>query len=313
MRIQLLSSLAVAAVLCAANATGQAGIDPDLAKLQTQGSVIAPVAFPPPNAAAGMVSVDATGSDTFTTPDFHGVANSATVAVIRVTWDLSADFDAFFDFDGGSGFGAGLAPEIGATGGMAAGDVTWSYAGLLAAGHPQVLIADISPPMAPGAMFRFGADTDFFVGDPCPGGNFGAAPAVVTVDFADGSSTTCTFVTTSATSSVADCPHSGGLVLGISGSCPGPATVRVTGATPGGKVVIARAFSPGSFVVPAGFPCAGTVLGLSGSGIAVAASVIADGSGTVSFGATLPAAACGRIFAQAIDLGSCTTSNVVGI
>ncbi|HEX9793053.1 MAG TPA: hypothetical protein VGC54_03640 [Planctomycetota bacterium] len=41
--------------------------------------------------------------------------------------------------------------------------------------------------------------------------------------------------------------------------------------------------------------------------------VAADANGHITFNANVPAAACGRVFLQAIDLSSCDTSNVVGL
>lgn len=93
--------------------------------------------------------------------------------------------------------------------------------------------------------------------------------------------------------------------------CPGVVAFDATGATPGGQVALVFAACTGAFVVPSG-PCAGTTLGLCGSGIQVVATQPADGSGLASFRGQAPSAACGR-FLQAVDVSTCGTSNVVTI
>jgi hypothetical protein len=100
----------------------------------------------------------------------------------------------------------------------------------------------------------------------------------------------------------------GGLHLDVSGACPGLNTATVTGATPGGSVAIGISAVAGSFVIPSGFLCAGTVLGLGGTP-SLAAVLSADGSGTATLSGSVPAALCGYSV-QAVDLTSCTTSNV---
>ncbi len=100
-----------------------------------------------------------------------------------------------------------------------------------------------------------------------------------------------------------------GPVLAVSGICPGPVTVSVTGATPGGSVAIGYSGSTGAFTIPSGFPCAGTVLGLGGTPMLVTI-LVADGTGAASGGGSLPASVCGGSI-QAVDFGTCTTSNVV--
>lgn len=97
----------------------------------------------------------------------------------------------------------------------------------------------------------------------------------------------------------------------IEGACPGAATVTVTDATPNGTVAIIGALGKGSVVIPLGV-CAGTALGLNGTAT-LAFTIPVDGSGVAAAQVNLPALVCGRAFAQAIDLGSCATSNVAGL
>ena len=105
---------------------------------------------------------------------------------------------------------------------------------------------------------------------------------------------------------------SGGPLMTLTGTCPGPVTANVSGATPGGQVGLLYAIGTGSFVIPAGNPCAGTTLGLDASAV-LGAIVTANASGSVSAGFQAPAIACGRVFGQAVDGATCTTSNVVSL
>lgn len=100
----------------------------------------------------------------------------------------------------------------------------------------------------------------------------------------------------------------GGPTLSLSGSCPGASTASVTGATPGGRVAIALSAGTGSFVIPGG-PCGGTVLGLAATPSLIAI-LTANGGGSVSISGNLPAGLCGR-YLQAVDLATCTPTNVV--
>lgn len=103
-------------------------------------------------------------------------------------------------------------------------------------------------------------------------------------------------------------PCGGGLALTLAGDCPGTVTASVSGATPGGNVAFIRAFGEGSVQVPPG-PCEGTELGLDASATLLAIEQ-ADANGNASIAGNAPNAACGRVFVQALDLGSCSTSNV---
>jgi len=101
------------------------------------------------------------------------------------------------------------------------------------------------------------------------------------------------------------------LKLRILGPCPGPVTVSVCGASPGGPVAFVTDTGLGSFTIPGGVVCAGTQLCLSGTNIKLRRTLAADGGGNITFGATVPAAACGVIYVEAVDLRRCTASNVI--
>jgi hypothetical protein len=96
----------------------------------------------------------------------------------------------------------------------------------------------------------------------------------------------------------------------VGGSCPA-IQIDIEGATPSGQVALLYAFGQGSFVVPGG-PCIGTVLGLDSS-VSLAIMLQADAAGTIAWNANVPAGACGNVFLQALDLGSCATSAVSGL
>ncbi|MFG0329051.1 MAG: hypothetical protein ACF8PN_04045 [Phycisphaerales bacterium] len=100
--------------------------------------------------------------------------------------------------------------------------------------------------------------------------------------------------------------------LSVDGVCPGVMTFTAENMTPDGNVAFIYAFGTGSQTIPAGNPCAGTQLGLDRSA-QLGATQRADGSGVAVVMPNVPAAACGRVFIQALDLSSCGTTNVVGL
>jgi hypothetical protein len=104
---------------------------------------------------------------------------------------------------------------------------------------------------------------------------------------------------------VADAP----LSLSITGSCP-DFQFSVTNATRLERVALLRAGGLGTFVVPTGKPCAGTLLGLSGS-VSLAKMLTANGAGQASFSVRVPAGACGTVFLQALDLSTCRVSTAL--
>ena len=68
------------------------------------------------------------------------------------------------------------------------------------------------------------------------------------------------------------------LNLSMTGSCPGTISVAITNGTPNGTFGVVRSNGTGSFVVPSG-PCAGTITGLSASGISLLATPSFNASG----------------------------------
>lgn len=100
------------------------------------------------------------------------------------------------------------------------------------------------------------------------------------------------------------------IAIAIVGNCPGRVDIETTNATPNSKVAIGYAFGTGSAKIPNGV-CAGTELGLNQT-VRLAALVRADGNGRAVLSRKVPAGACGgRVFIQALDIATCTPSNVV--
>lgn len=106
--------------------------------------------------------------------------------------------------------------------------------------------------------------------------------------------------------------EAGGFEIFIAGNCGSNMTLRASGATPGGPIGVIYSFGLGSYVIPGG-PCAGTVLGLDGVGITLAAVLTADAGGFSSYTAFVPPGACGNVYVQGIDVTTCATSNVIGL
>jgi hypothetical protein len=258
---------------------------------------IAQPAAPPAASRGTGVVVDHSGPDTFNTADFHGIDNGSNKSVAWVSLDLSADADAFWDFDGGTTFGNATTPVIGAT--NYGGTVSYNFPGP----NGPLLILSFTPALASGEFVRFGADTDFFVSDPCPGGAFANAPCVTIVGFSDGSSCTIPYALISSSVSEGSCGVSGP-TLRIAGSCPGPVTLDVSGATPGGGVAIL--YGNAGVFIKNGPPCAGLMLGIANPTLGGVVNANASGNAALSFNA--PPAACGRTV-QAVDIASCVATN----
>ncbi len=97
--------------------------------------------------------------------------------------------------------------------------------------------------------------------------------------------------------------------IDYNGSCPGSVSVDASGATAGGSVALVFAANTGNYIIPGGFTCGGTQLGLGSAGIRLVQVRTADGNGDVTFSGSAPVGACGG-YVQAIDVSTCETSNV---
>jgi len=92
--------------------------------------------------------------------------------------------------------------------------------------------------------------------------------------------------------------------LSSSGTCGGTMTFRTAGFTPGGQVAFLYGF-PGVFTWT-GSPCTGTT-------VDIANPTIAQLSTATFLTTTVPAAACGRIRVQAVDVSTCSVSNYIDL
>jgi len=98
--------------------------------------------------------------------------------------------------------------------------------------------------------------------------------------------------------------------LWSTGETGGPMGIRAVGATPGGIVAILRARGGGGpTTVPAGNPCAGTLLDLNSS-LSLLRSIRADAHGRAQISqAYVPLSVAPTTHLQALDLTTCRTSN----
>ncbi|MFG0331338.1 MAG: hypothetical protein ACF8PN_15735 [Phycisphaerales bacterium] len=96
-------------------------------------------------------------------------------------------------------------------------------------------------------------------------------------------------------------------LLEMSGDCPGRGRFQVSHATPNGTVAFVYGFQAEDFIIPSG-PCAGTELGIRNPILGGVAR--ADANGVAVIEANLPASACDRVFVQALDVTTCTSSGV---
>lgn len=102
-----------------------------------------------------------------------------------------------------------------------------------------------------------------------------------------------------------------GPTIKTSGSCPGALIITISGATPHGVVALLFAGGTGSVAIPSGKPCAGTVLGLNATAMLIL-TTNADASGNAVINGNAPPGACGG-FLQALDVATCTPTNVSGL
>ena len=155
-----------------------------------------------PLAAATVVSFQANGTNNQFDADFNGISVSSTdgQTVSSVSLDLSADSDAFFDFDGSSNFADALAPVLSTLVGITAADISFSFA----TSAPTLLTINFAAgSFGDGDSITFGADTDFLTDDPAPGSTFGDSGVVASATLASGASGSSVFARQSSTLSTA--------------------------------------------------------------------------------------------------------------
>lgn len=103
-------------------------------------------------------------------------------------------------------------------------------------------------------------------------------------------------------------------VLLVASNCPQSGLVEIswTDATPDESVAILCNDDTGSQIIPTGYSCAGTELGLAGRGLEVVDVVRSDSTGSGTRRQQAPATFCGA-WLQVLDLETCLTSNVARI
>ncbi len=188
---------------------------------------------------ATVITADTTGSDNVSTPDFYGVqflSGPVSSFIQSVTWDISSDTNAFFDFDGAGSFGNATLPVVGARVGLTMADISFTLIGAVGGNsqHPNILRANFFPgSFGIGDSFRFGADTDFFVFDPAPGSVFGNGGAVFSVLLESGQSASSNFVVVNTQQSLATVnvnqqavPEPSSLIIFVIGTFVSSAFVR---------------------------------------------------------------------------------------
>jgi hypothetical protein len=100
-----------------------------------------------------------------------------------------------------------------------------------------------------------------------------------------------------------------GLQVGISGTCPGPATVSVSAATPNSGVAVFGSKTLGSTILSTG-PCSGTRIDLVAPKLLRTTAV--DDSGKLTANINTPAGAC-DFYVQVVEQAECSVSNVVPV
>ena len=101
-------------------------------------------------AAAAIIVADTTGPDSYSTADYYGVAFQAGGVnrfIQSVTFELSADGDAYFDLDGNGNFGNTTSPVLGTLTGLLAGDISFVFLDPVGGDplHPAQLRLDFAP------------------------------------------------------------------------------------------------------------------------------------------------------------------------
>lgn len=145
---------------------------------------------------AQVVEGDAAGEDNLADPRYYGIdfvsSGPAGDFIASASFDISADIDGIFDLDGSGNFNGALEPvvQLSSLVGLNAADITWSFTGA----NPNVITANFAPgSFGVGDSFRFACETDLFVSDPCPGGNFVTGGAVFSATLEGGPTASATF------------------------------------------------------------------------------------------------------------------------
>jgi hypothetical protein len=149
---------------------------------------------------AFQIYADTTGPDNFDTAEFYGIqflSGSAGEYIKSITYDVSVDTDAFFDFNGDASYGDQHQPVLGTLIGITAADISWDMLDPVGGNplHPARLRFNFAAgSFGVGDSMRFAADTDYLVNDPAPGSVFGQAGVPISVTMFSGVSGSANFV-----------------------------------------------------------------------------------------------------------------------
>jgi len=107
----------------------------------------------------------------------------------------------------------------------------------------------------------------------------------------------------------------GGPVLAVQGTCgQAGSAVTLSGASSGTAVALVYGFSSGSFAIPAAAgACVGTLLDVASPTLALTGQADASGAFAFQLGGRIPAAACGAVLVQALDVATCATTPVLAL
>ena len=101
------------------------------------------------------------------------------------------------------------------------------------------------------------------------------------------------------------------LSMTLTGPCPGVQTAAISGGRPGAVAKLMYSNRIGGSLIPFG-ACAGTPTELAGNIKLLNPTFRYDANGEINFSNFTPAAACGRIFIQLVDI-DCNLSNVIAL
>lgn len=105
----------------------------------------------------------------------------------------------------------------------------------------------------------------------------------------------------------------GAFAVASYGNCPGPMELVAFNATPSTQIIVLAALGSGVFPIPAGYPCAGTVLDLDPVTIRPIGIGTSDSNGTFRLDVVLPASVCGSVVVQALDTASCGLTPTIAL
>lgn len=105
-------------------------------------------------------------------------------------------------------------------------------------------------------------------------------------------------------------PAEGQFYLCADGDCPGYTIITISGATANGNVAVVASTKAGPFTNPNN-PCIGITIDLSPPFLpGFPMTLKASAQGKIRLTGTVPKALCGKLLLQAVDLTTCTTSNL---